>query len=436
MSSAGGNPIRVGLLGLGTVGGGVVEILHRHRRLIAERSGVDLTVVRAAVRSPRKKRTGAATDVPLTTDPAAILDAPDVDVVAELMGGIEPARAHILRALAQGKPVVTANKAVLAAHRTEIFRAAAKARSDVFFEAAVCGGIPIIRTLREGLASDRITELVGILNGTTNYILEAMRAGADYASALKDAQGLGFAEADPTLDVGGHDAADKLAILTHLAFGTVVSPDRIATEGITALTPDVLADAERLGYRVKLLGIARRAEGGLELRVHPTFIPAEHALASVPGAYNAVAVQSDALGTTLYQGAGAGALPTGSSVVADLIEAGRNLRAGLSGRVLATQTAGAPRVMSADKARSAYYVRLLVREQPGVLAAVTRIFAQNKVSLATVLQRERGAEPHPVPVVITTHRAPAGAMGRALRAIGKLEALQAPPHLVPIEELK
>lgn len=426
-------PVRVGLLGLGTVGAGVVEILHRHRTLIRDRSGVELEVVRALVRSKRKRREHES--VPVTTKPQEVLEAPDIDIVLELMGGREPALEYILTALGAGKSVVTANKAVLAAHRGEIFAAAARAERDVFFEAAVAGGVPIIRTLREGLASDRVTEVVGILNGTTNFILEAMRRGLSYGSALAEAQRLGYAEADPSLDVGGNDAADKLSILAHLAFGTVVPPEQIPTEGITTLTPEVMSDAEDLGYRVKLLGIARRTPGGLDLRVHPTFVPEDHPVASVPGPHNAIAVASDALGVTLYQGAGAGGLPTGSAVVSDLIEAARNFRAGVSGRVLAGPAPGAPRLMSPARSMSAYYVRLLVQDQPGVLASVTRIFARHKVSLATVIQREEGDGPHPVPVLITTHPAPSGAMTKALGAIAALRELQAPPQVVRIEEL-
>jgi homoserine dehydrogenase len=280
-----------------------------------------------------------------------------------------------------------------------------------------------------------VTSLTGILNGTTNYILDQMGQGQSYAEALREAQRLGFAEADPTLDVGGFDTADKLAILAHLAFGTVVSSRRIPVAGITALTPNVMEDAEHLGYRLKLLGIARREARGLDLRVHPTFIPKQHPLAAVPGAYNAIAVQSESLGLTLCQGAGAGGLPTGSSVVADLIEVGRNLRAGLRTRVLPSQTPDAPGLLPPAQAKSAYYVRLIVHEQPGVLAAVTRIFARHQVSLATVLQRDRTQGPHPVPVVITTHPAPFGAIHKALQQIAKVRSMQAAPQLVPIEEL-
>ena len=425
--------VGVGLLGLGTVGGGVAEILASHGALIAAQTGVKLEVRRALVRRARIKRCGAAAAVAVTTDPAKIIGAPDIDVVVELIGGLRPARDWILAALAAGQPVVTANKAVLAVHGKEIFRAAERAGRDVFFEAAVAGGIPIIRTLREGLAGDRISQVIGILNGTTNFILDAMAKGKPYDAALADAQALGFAEADPTLDVNGRDAADKLAILTQIAYGTVVAPARMPVEGITDLTAEVVADAHRLGYRVKLLGIAQRVGpqgGGLDVRVHPTFVPETHVLAAVPANQNAIAVNSDALGWSLYQGAGAGGLPTGSAVVADLVEVARNLRAGINGRVTPPRPTAAPKVVAAAAAQSAYYVRLQVREEPGVLAAVTRILAREKVSLATVLQLD-GRGPT-VPVVLTAHPATRAAMSRAIGSIARLACVRAKPQVVAI----
>ncbi len=425
--------IRVGLLGLGTVGAGVAEILARHRRLISERVGVELRPVRALVRHRKRRRSGPAAEVPLTSDPAEILEAPDIDIVAELVGGIEPAREWITRALKAGKHVVTANKAVLAAHGNAIFSTAASVGADIYFEAAVAGGVPIIRTLREGLASDRITRICGILNGTTNYVLEAMGSGADYRSVLADAQRQGFAEPDPTLDVSGRDAADKLVILAQLAFGARVRAEDIPTQGITDLGPEVIADARELGYKVKLLALAERRKGGIDLRVHPTFVSLDHPLSAVPGAQNAVAVTSDALGVTSYQGAGAGGLPTGSSVVSDLIEAARNVRAGISGRI-APVGVRAPKILPADDAVSAYYLRLSVADKPGVLASVAQILADHGISLATVLQRERGERPtQPVAIVITTHPTKHGPMREALRAVGKLGAMRSKVKMVRIE---
>lgn len=431
--------VRIGLLGLGVVGGGVAEIVSRHRRLIAERVGVELRVVRALVRRPTNRRHGAADKVPTTQDPAEIIEAPDVDVVAELLGGLEPARDFILRAAAAGKPVVTANKAVLAAHGAEIFSGADTAGTDVYFEGAVAGGVPIIRTLREGLASDRITSLTGILNGTTNFILEAMESGASYDAALAEAQRLGFAEADPTLDVTGRDAADKLAILTQLAYGTRIRSEDVPTEGIIGLTPEILADARELGYKVKLLAIGKRVTAAknspLDVRVHPAFVPAGHSLSNVPAAQNAISLVSDALGPTLYQGAGAGGLPTGSAVVSDLIEAARNLRAGIAGRLTVTGAKATPKPLPSADAVSAFYLRLSVRDRPGVLAAVARILADHRISLGTVVQRERGLRAEQsVPVVLISHPTTFGSMQKAVAAIARHRSMRGPPAVVRIED--
>lgn len=429
--------VRVGLLGLGTVGSGVAELLARHHRLIAERSGVELRLVRAFVRNPRKRRSGAAGRVPLTTDPEAVYGAADVDVVCELMGGLSPAHELIAASLTRGRTVVTANKAVLALHGAQLLELASAAGAELHFEAAVAGGLPIIRTLREGLAGDRVDQVMGILNGTTNFILGRMEKGASYAAALAEAQGLGYAEADPTLDVSGRDAADKLAILLQLAFGMAARPDDLLTEGITGLTPEILADARELGYRVKLLAAGGRAPGDgakVVASVQPTFVPLGHALSTVSGADNAVAVRSDALGLTLYQGKGAGGLPTGSAVVSDLIDAARGLRAGLRRRG-AWLLEGGPRLASSALIRRAFYLRLLVTDRPGVLASVTRILARHGVSLATVLQRERaGAAGGRVPVIMLTHDTPHGAMQRAVRDLERLRAVQGRVQLIGILE--
>ena len=419
---------------MGTVGSGVAEILSRHQGLIAQRAGVQLKIVRALVRKKRSRK-GAAGHVPVTTKTADIVNAADIDIVVELLGGHEPALGLMHQALAAGKPVITANKAVLARHGVELFAAAARSKVDVYFEGAVAGGIPIIRTLREGLAGDRISRLSGILNGTTNYILSCLADGAAYADALAQAQHLGFAEADPTLDVNGGDAADKLAILIQLAFGTRVLPDKLPTEGITTLTPDVLADAAELGYRVKLLGMAQRVRRGsvdfLDARVHPAMVPRDHVLSHVPANQNAIAVHSDALGSTLYQGAGAGSLPTGTAVVADLIEAARNMRAGVSGRLQTGRQKAAPKLLKPTEAVSAYYLRLLVDDKPGVLGTVANILSSNHISMASVLQRERGSGP--VPLVITTHTTSHGAMQKSLSRMGRLKALHGRVHVLRIE---
>jgi len=429
--------VRVGLLGLGTVGGGVAEILARHGKLIAERSGVELRLVRACVRHLGKQRDRAAARVPLTSEPSAVIAASDVDIVCELMGGIKPAQALIEAALAHGKPVVTANKAVLAHDGPRLFELAARHGTDIYFEAAVAGGLPIIRTLREGLAADRVNRIMGILNGTTNFIVSRMEVGLPYLDALREAQTLGFAEADPTLDVSGRDAADKLAILLQLAFGLAVRPERLSTTGITELSPDNLRDAAELGYRIKLLAIGERAAkaGGVHASVRPCFVPARHPLSTVPGADNCVAVESDALGLTLYQGKGAGGLPTGSAVVSDLIEAARNWRAGIKGRGAAQLNRAGVRLLAPELARSSYYVRVLAADRPGVLASIARVLGEHGVSLATVLQRERSAKrAQPVPVVMLTHAASEGAMRNVMRALAKLPALHKRPQVLRILE--
>lgn len=424
-SSVPTNTLRIGLLGLGTVGSGVAEIIHRHGPLLAQRAGMKLQIVRAVVRRPSRKRTGAAAKIPVTRDSKAVVGAPDIDIVVELLGGTNPAYALMQQALAHGQSVVTANKAVLAQHAAALFRAARKHGADVYFEAAVAGGIPIIRTLREGLAGDHITRVCGILNGTTNYILSRLEAGDSYEAALAEAQRLGFAEADPTLDVNGRDAADKLAILAQLAFGTEVKPQALDVEGIEDLTPDVLADARALGCRVKLIATAQRCHLGreeyLDARVHPALVPDDDVMSHVPANQNAVAVQSDALGSTLYQGAGAGSLPTGSAVVGDLIEAARNRKGNVVGRLYVERARNAPRLLRRELAESAYYLRLLVDDKPGVLASVAKILASHHISLASVLQNDRSRGP--VPLSLTTHITRHGAMLKALRAVKRLAAV-------------
>lgn len=419
--------ISVGLLGLGTVGAGVVEILEKYQAMIQTRAGIEIEVTRALVRSKRKRRDGSVAGVKTTTRAEDIVASPDIDVVVELMGGIEPARTLVLESLKAGQSVVTANKALMALHGTEIFRAAKKSGADVHFEAAVAGGIPIIRTLREALVSDRITRLMGILNGTTNYILGEMCKGNSYAAALTRAQELGYAEADPTLDVNGRDAADKIAILSRLAFGTNFKAEAIEIQGIEALTEGVLADAERLGYRVKLVADAWLGMAGEQEVVHagvsPCFVPVGHELSAVPGAQNAILVESDSLGTTLYQGPGAGGLPTGSAVTADIIEAARNMRAGVRRLLTPPSVKRAPKLRGTGKAVSSFYVRLDVEDEPGVLAAITQVLARNRISLATVFQDEPGDLHSSVAVVFTTHGTTFAQMTRAINEIKRLRSI-------------
>ena len=400
-------PIHVGLLGLGTVGGGTLTVLRRNAAEIARRAGREIHVVRAAVRNIDKAKPLAG-DLPLTTNPFDVVDDPAIDIVVELIGGLEPARALVMQAIANGKHVVTANKHLVAKYGNEIFAAAQAKGVMVAFEAAVAGGIPIIKALREGLTANRIEWLAGIINGTSNFILTEMRdKGAAFDDVLKEAQRLGYAEADPTFDIEGIDAAHKLTILSAIAFGIPMQFDRAYTEGISKLTREDVKYAEELGYRIKLLGIARRAETGIELRVHPTLIPERRLIANVDGAMNAVLVKGDAVGPTLYYGAGAGAEPTASAVVADLVDVTRLHTADPHHRVphLAfqpDQLASTP-ILPMDEVRTAYYLRLRAFDRPGVLADITRILADGEISIDAMIQKEPGEGEEQVDIILLTH---------------------------------
>jgi len=415
------------------VGGGVAEILEKHHAIICSRAGVRIELTRALVRNKRRKRKGPAGDVALTTKVSDIVGADDIDIVVELMGGMEPALEYMTTALAAGQTVVTANKAIVAEHGAKLIKAASKAKRDVHFEAAVAGGIPIIRTLREALASDQVSQITGILNGTTNYIVEAMAKGRSYEEALSAAQELGFAEADPTLDVSGRDAADKLSILMGLSFGTTIKPSKIPTDGITKLTKEMMEDAADLGYSMKLLASAQRTEEGtIQAGVFPYFVPLGHELSAVPDAQNAIFVMSDSLGSTLYQGPGAGGLPTGSAVVADIIEAGRNVAGKSRGRLSIGVVRKGPKLAASGDAVCAWYLRLNVLEEPGVLASVTKVLADEGISLATVWQLPPVGPGAPVDIVMTTHETREGAMNKALRRISKLRTVCDAPKVVRI----
>ncbi len=434
------NPIRVGLLGLGTAGGGTYDILLRNREEIARRAGREIHVVAAAVRNLDKARARVGDAIRLGTDPQAVVDATDVEIVVELMGGIEPARSLILSAIRQGKHVVTANKALLALHGNEIFAEAQKQGVMVAFEAAVAGGIPIIKALREGLTANRIQWIAGIINGTSNFILTRMReAGASFAEALAEAQALGYAEADPTFDIEGIDAAHKLTIMAAIAFGMPMHFEQAYTEGISQLTADDIRYAEEFGYRIKLLGICRRTSEGVELRVHPTLIPQQQLIANVNGVMNAVLVRGDAVGSTLYYGAGAGAEPTGSSVVADLVDVTRMHTADPDHRVphLAFQANRVTevRVLPISAVRTSYYLRLRAVDRPGVLADVTRILAEQGISIEAMLQREPPQGEQQVDVVILTHRTVESALTAALERIEALDSIAGPVVRIRMEAL-
>ncbi len=386
-------PVKVGVLGLGTVGGGTVNVLKRNAEEIARRAGREIVVSKASARNLTQRRICDTDGIALTTDPFEVVNDPEIDIVVELIGGYDLAKQLVLSAIAHGKHVVTANKALIALHGNEIFAEASKKGVMVLFEAAVAGGIPIIKAIREGLAGNRIKWLAGIINGTGNFILTEMRdKGRDFEDVLKEAQALGYAEADPTFDVEGIDAAHKLTILASIAFGIPLQFDKVFTEGITQITRADVEYADELGYRIKHLGVARRSENGIELRVHPTLIPKRRLIANVDGVMNAVLVCGDAVGPTLYYGAGAGAEPTASAVVADVVDVVRAMTSDPENRVphLAFQPdaiVDTP-VLSADNIKTAYYLRLTADDKPGVLAEVTRILAEHQISIEALIQKE------------------------------------------------
>lgn len=423
MSASTVGDLRIGLLGMGQVGSGVARILAANAREIEARLGARPRIVKALVRDTSRERIPEAQNLSLTTDPFDVIDSPDVDIVVEVMGGIEPARELILRALARGKPVVTANKALLAEHGREIFAAATQAGVDVLFEAAVCGGIPIIRTLREALASDRIESIRGIVNGTTNFILSALEEGMPYPDALARAQELGLAEADPTADVSGADAAQKLLLLASLAFGARLDLKDVPCEGIERVEPIDFVHAREFGCTIRLIASARHEGNKLQLSVRPTLIPQGTPLSTIKGPFNAVELQSWALGPSLLVGQGAGSMPTGSAVVSDIIEAGRNLSARTSGRVphLAWLDGNAPsaELLPAGTQRSEWYLRFTVADQPGVLGQLAGALGSRGIGIAAVIQRQRAKGSEAVPVVIVTHEAPESAV---LDAVSELRA--------------
>ncbi|PPE68938.1 homoserine dehydrogenase [Caldimonas thermodepolymerans] len=430
------NPIRIGLLGAGVVASGVVKVLQRNQTEIQRRAGRGIEIARVAVRNPEKARAALGSDVELTTDFDALVTDPAIDIVVELIGGTTRAKELVLKAIEAGKHVVTANKALLAVHGTEIFEAASAKGVMVAFEAAVAGGIPIIKALREGLTANRIQWIAGIINGTTNFILSEMRSrGLDFDTVLKEAQRLGYAEADPTFDIEGIDAAHKAAIMSAIAFGVPVQFDKAYVEGITKLQAADITYAEQLGYRIKLLGITKRREHGIELRVHPTLVPQSRLIANVEGAMNAVVVHGDAVGATLYYGKGAGSEPTASAVVADLVDVTRLHTADPDHRVpyLAFQPHALDDtpVLPMDQVVTSFYLRLRVADQAGVLARITGILAEHDISIDAVLQREAGDDENQTDLIILTHDTEEGRMNRAM---AQMEAL--PTVLQPIVRIR
>ena len=436
--------VGVGLIGLGTIGTGVVKVLQRNADVIAQRLGFPLRMVRIADLDLETDRGVDLAGITFDSDTGGLLADPEVEIVIELIGGYGVAKKLTLEAIANGKHVVTANKALLALHGKEIFDAASVANVDVGFEASVGGGIPILRAIREGLAANHIQSLYGIMNGTTNYVLTEMeKTGEDFEAVLKRAQDLGYAEADPTFDVDGIDAAHKLTLLVAMAFGAELTFKDIPTEGIRNLTPMDFDAAEELGYRIKLLGVAKSrsdADGALQIeaRVHPTMVPRDSLLANVDGAMNAIAVRGDAVGPTLFYGAGAGEMPTASAVVGDLIEIAREIRRGGSGRVaplsyVPEQLVRKAEVPAGERVARCYLV-FTVEDRPGVLGRITSVLGENGISIESVIQKPGAETGGAVPVIVLTHPAAEAAVRDALALIDQLDAVAAPTRLVRIEE--
>ena len=431
--------VNLGIIGGGTVGGGVFQALRRNGALMASRLGVELRVVRVAVRDVRKTRAVKIPAALLTTDWQSVVNDPRVNLVVELMGGTTLARQVVLAALRLGKPVVTANKALLSAHGEELFAAAQKHGANLYYEASVAGGIPIIKVLREALIGNQITRLYGIVNGTCNYILTRMKLeGAGFAEVLADAQRLGYAETPPDLDVDGHDAAHKTGILASLAHGFWVNPRQIHTEGIRHITQLDIQFAGQLGYTIKLLGVVKKHDGQrpVQVAVYPALVPHSPVLASVNHVFNAVYVRGDVVGDTLYYGRGAGQDATASAVLSDLADAALDLKTGVKSRVAAFvphERDGA--VLPMDTAVSRYYLRLSVADRPGTLARIAAILGRAHIGISSVIQPE-GHEVESVPLILMIHDAPNAAMRRALAQISKLAVIKGAPAMIRVESFE
>ncbi len=434
-------PVQVGVLGLGTVGGGTVNVLKRNAQEIARRAGREIEVTHAAARDLNKKRICETDGIQITVDPFDIVSNPYVDIIIELIGGDKLALELVMQAIDNGKHVVTANKALIAKHGNEIFAAAQEKGVMVAFEAAVAGGIPIIKAIREGLAGNQIQWLAGIINGTGNFILTEMRdKGRDFDDVLAEAQALGYAEADPTFDIEGIDAAHKLTILASIAFGVPLQFDAAYTEGITKITQEDVLFAEELGYRIKHLGVSRKTDKGIELRVHPTLIPEKRLLANVDGVMNAVLVQGDAVGPTLYYGAGAGDEPTASAVVADVVDVVRALTSDPENRVphLAFQadTLSDTPILPIDEVNTAYYLKMMAVDKPGVLAEVTKILGEHDISIEAIIQKEPDNEQKDACVIMLTHQVLEKNMNAAIKSIESLDSIRNSVTRIRMETLK
>ncbi|MBT8116458.1 MAG: homoserine dehydrogenase [Gammaproteobacteria bacterium] len=433
-------PVNVGLLGLGTVGGGTFNVLNRNAEEITRRAGRGIRITHAAAREYDADNLPGIGDIAVSDDAFSVVENPDIDIVVELIGGYEPARELVLKAIANGKHVVTANKALIALHGNEIFAAAQKQGVMVAFEAAVAGGIPIIKAIREGLAANQIRWLTGIINGTGNFILTEMRdKGRDFDDVLQEAQALGYAEADPTFDIEGIDAAHKLTILASLAFGIPLQFDKVYTEGISHITREDVGYAGELGYRIKHLGFTRRTDRGIEMRVHPTLIPERRLIANVDGVMNAVLINADAVGPTLYYGAGAGAEPTASAVVADIVDVVRVLTADPENRVphLAFQPGSITDtpVLDMDDVETAYYLRMQVSDRPGVMADIAHILGEAGISIEAILQKEPAAGADRASVILLTHVVLERQMNRSIEQIEALDTIDGQVTRIRLEHL-
>jgi homoserine dehydrogenase len=425
-------PINIGMLGLGTVGSGVVRIIEGHQEDLSRQIGTSVNIRKIAVRNAAKSRKVTVDPALLTEDPWEVIHDPSIDVIVEVMGGVEQTKEYVLAALAKGKHVVTANKDLIARHGPEILAAAAKNRCDVMYEASVAGGIPILRTLVEGFSSDRITKIMGIVNGTTNYILTKMtQEGASYEEVLAEAQRLGYAEADPTSDVEGYDAAYKMIILSSLGFHVHVSLDDLDIKGITGVTAEDIASAKRIGYTIKLLGIAERQDDLISISVQPTMIRNSHPLASVNGVFNAIYVYGQAVGETMFYGPGAGDMPTATSVVADLVAVSRNLMLGINGsrnNLISTDK----KLKSDEQIVSKYFMRLHVADKTGVLAQITQIFADHGISLESVIQQPNNGKPE-TEIIIITHDASKAGLERVLARFAQIESVKSVRSVYRVE---
>jgi homoserine dehydrogenase len=429
--------VRIGLLGLGTVGAGVVKILHGRRDLLEERAGGTLTLAAIADADLVRQREGLdLAALPMVNDAAKVLDDPSINVVIELVGGLEPARTFILKALAAGKHVVTANKALLAHHGAELYEEARRRGVSLGFEAAVAGGIPLIRAVKEGLVANRVLSLAGIVNGTCNYILSKMTdENLDFSLVLKEAQAHGYAEADPTLDIEGMDSAHKLQILVALAFRTFVDLKDIHTEGITRVTAQDIEYAREMGYRIKLLAIAKASDAGVEARVHPTMIQAASPLAAVSGVFNAVFLTGDAVGDLMFYGRGAGQMPTASAVWSDVLEIARRIAHGIPSLALELPSVGkqAQALAPMETIRCCYYLRVMMQDKPGALSRVAGILGENDISIANVIQKGRAATKEAVPVVMLTHEARERDMRTALAKIDRMRDVTGATTMIRVE---